>query len=433
MNFDFDDIIEEVVDDLVQPVDTHEDDDPNNAVGYEMGIGFYLMSPFSDQGAIPLWTIHDTFFKPLEHYLWSIVGRMNVGRPFAYSADKFIADNYHINYIEDVVISAHIYIIHVIIPLRTKLPNIESVFQFFEIAETLRKKWRHEEFIPNGHIIIPTQGTWNYGKNIEVQAMWPCTKKEGDQNIWIKHKCANAMSDFSHHYDVVRASTRHYNNLSERIIKRTQFDYVDYVTRILKDEIKGGIANVTNCNHIYIDYVMQCQSKGAHFSCVSPMIEDANKVLCYHHLSVSVFRLGDDGDKYIGTNPMTYPFHEFVNAYDSLYHAILQSELRVAEMRLESVVKSEYAIITGKGTTNVKTPLGYELLTIVCRPHYSYEIKRDAIVVIQTTVPDKMLLYHAIPNLISDTPMQCQFMLHCAPEQTFVQDWFNSKKIQLNG
>jgi hypothetical protein len=120
-----------------------------------------------------------------------------------------------------------------------------------------------------------------------------------------------------------------------------------------------------------------------------------------------------------------------MKAYDSLYHAILQSELRVAEMRLESVVKSEYAIITGKGTTNVKTPLGYELLTIVCRPHYSYEIKREAIVVIQTTVPDKMLLYHAIPNLISDTPMQCQFMLHCAPEQTFVQNWF--KKIQLDG
>ena len=57
MNFDFDDIIEEVVDDIIQPVDTLEDDDPNNAVGYEMGIGFYLMSPFSDQGAISLWTI----------------------------------------------------------------------------------------------------------------------------------------------------------------------------------------------------------------------------------------------------------------------------------------------------------------------------------------------------------------------------------------
>ena len=59
MNFDFDDIVEEVIDDLVQPVDTLEDDDSNNAVGYEMGIGFYLMSPFSDQGAIVLFSMEN--------------------------------------------------------------------------------------------------------------------------------------------------------------------------------------------------------------------------------------------------------------------------------------------------------------------------------------------------------------------------------------
>lgn len=435
MNFDFDDIVEEVVDDLVETVDALDENDSNLAVGYEMGIGFYLMSPFSDQGAIPLWTIYDTFFHVLEHYLWSIVGRENVGRPFAYSGNKYIADCYHISYIEDVVISSNIYIIRVIIPLKTKFLNIDSVFQFFQIAESLRKKWRHEEFIPNGHVVIPVQGTWNYGKNIEVQAMWPCAKREGDQNIWIEHSVTNSMSEFCHQYDVIRVATRQYSNLAERVIMRAKFDYVEYVTEFLKNEIRDGLANVTHYNASTIGFVMKRHAKGCYFSCVSPMIEDADKVLCYHHLSVTVFRCGLDGSSYQGTNPMTYTLHEFINLYDSLYRAIKHSELYVKDMHIESAMHIES--IGGFRWQNngeeTKKPLGYELLTIVCRPHFCQEINRDAIVVIQTTVPDKQLLYHVIPNLICDTPMQCQFMLYCAPDQTWAQQWLNSTIKLPNG